>query len=48
MAKVPELLETYVWKIASNELDALAEILRALPLVPIIPEWKAEPKAKST
>lgn len=48
MAKVPELLETYVWKIALNELDALAEILRALPLVPIIPEWKAEPKAKST
>jgi len=30
--KVPDLLHTYVWKEPKSELDALQEIIRALPI----------------
>ena len=38
--KVPKLLEQYVWKEPQSHLEALDEILRALPLVPGEPGWK--------
>lgn len=31
---IPELLQSYVWKKPATELDALIEIMKALPLVP--------------
>jgi hypothetical protein len=31
-AKVPHLLDTYVWKEPKSDLGALREILRALPI----------------
>jgi hypothetical protein len=31
---IPDLLREYVWKSPRTELDALAEILKALPLIP--------------
>ena len=38
--KVPKLLEQYVWKEPQSHLEALDEILRALPQVPGEPGWK--------
>jgi|GEM_PF-1966755 len=37
---VPDLLKTYVWKEPSDELDALTEIIRALPITLGPPDWK--------
>ncbi len=38
--KVPSLLEQYVWKEPQSQLEALNEIVRALPLVPSEPGWR--------
>jgi hypothetical protein len=38
--KVPALLKSYVWKEPPSPLDALDEIVRALPLLPGAPGWK--------
>lgn len=38
--KVPELLEPYVWKKPASDLEALQEILRALPLTTGDVKWK--------
>jgi hypothetical protein len=38
--RVPKLLEPYVWKEPRSHLDALDEIVRALPLAPGEPCWK--------
>jgi len=32
IGQVPELLKTYVWKQPSNDLEAIQEIIKALPL----------------
>ena len=37
---VPELLETYVWKEPSSDLEAFTEILRALPITVGPPSWR--------
>lgn len=37
---VPELLKQYVWKEPSNNLVALQEIIRALPVQPLAIDWK--------
>lgn len=37
---VPDLLKQYVWKEPGTELEALNEILRALPVEPGEPRWK--------
>ncbi len=37
---VPALLQQYVWKEPQSQLEALDEIIRALPLVPGEPCWK--------
>jgi hypothetical protein len=39
--QVPELLKRYVWKEPETPLEALDEILRALPIELGKPEWKA-------
>jgi hypothetical protein len=39
--KVPALLEQYVWKEPRSHLEALDEILRALPIRPLEIRWKA-------
>lgn len=33
-AEIPELLKSFVWKSPATELDALTEIIKALPLAP--------------
>lgn len=55
MAEIPELLKTYVWKKPKSPLEALREIVRALPVVPGTVDWREEitgvvtvPKTKST
>jgi len=52
---IPELLKTYVWKKPKTSLEALREIVRALPVAPGNIEWRSEitgvvtaPKIKST
>jgi hypothetical protein len=40
--EVPDLLRPYVWKNPANELEALRELIRALPLKPAVPAWKDE------
>ena len=54
-AQIPELLESYVWKEPKTSLEALREIVRALPVVPGKADWRdeiagvaTEPKTKST
>lgn len=37
---VPELLQQYVYKTPKDELDALREILKALPIRVSEPRWK--------
>ena len=37
---VPELLKQYVWKEPSTELEALTEVLRAIPIEPGEPRWR--------
>ncbi len=53
--EIPELLKAYVWKKPKSPLEALREIIRALPVVPGIVDWRDEitgivtaPKTKST
>jgi len=55
VGEIPELLKTYVWKKPKSPLEALREILRALPVVTGIVDWRDEitgvvtvPKTKST
>ena len=52
---IPELLEPYVWKTPKTQLEALREIVRALPVAPTSVDWRDEiagvvtaPKTKST
>ena len=54
-AQIPELLESYVWKAPKTSLEALQEMVRALPVVPGKADWREEiagvataPKTKST
>jgi TIR domain len=42
--EVPELLREFVFKMPATQLDALNEILRALPIEPGEPRWRAELK----
>ena len=53
--EIPELLETYVWKKPKTPLEALREIVRALPVAPVSVDWRDEiagvvtaPKTTST
>jgi hypothetical protein len=39
-AKVPELLTPYVWKAPAQHLEALREVIKALPLRLPPPEWR--------
>ena len=39
---VPELLRPYVWKKPRTQLQALTEIIRALPITPVSVDWKEE------
>ena len=41
-ASIPELLKDYVWKTPKTDLEALREIIRALPVVPGSVEWRDE------
>ncbi|MYB54965.1 MAG: toll/interleukin-1 receptor domain-containing protein [Gemmatimonadetes bacterium] len=41
-ASIPDLLETYVWKKPKTSLEALREIVRALPIAPGIIDWRDE------
>lgn len=52
---IPELLKTYVWKKPKSSLEALREIVRALPIVATTVDWRdgidgvvSVPKIKST
>lgn len=54
-APIPDLLEPYVWKKPKTSLEALREIVRALPIAPGFIDWRDEiagvikvPKTKST
>ena len=40
--QVPELLQPYVWKTPRTQLDALREIVRALPVVVGTVEWRVD------
>ncbi len=40
VGEIPELLKTYVWKKPKTSLEALREIVRALPIVPAVAEWR--------
>ena len=53
--EIPELLEPYVWKEPKTRLEALREIVRALPVVPVGVDWRDDiagvvtiPKTAST
>jgi hypothetical protein len=55
MGEIPELLKTYVWKKPKSPLEALREIVRALPVTPGVVDWRDEitgvvtvPRTKST
>lgn len=55
VGEIPELLKTYVWKKPETSLEALREIVRALPVVSDTVDWRPEitgvvtaPKIKST
>ena len=39
---VPEMLRSYVWKSPQNQVEALCELVRALPLRPGAPVWPDE------
>ena len=41
-APIPDLLEPYVWKKPKTPLEALREIVRALPIAPEIIDWRDE------
>lgn len=40
VGEIPELLKTYVWKKPQTQLEAFREIVRALPVVPGIVDWR--------
>jgi len=42
LGAIPELLKTYVWKKPKTPLEALREIVRALPVVPGMVDWRTE------
>ena len=53
--EIPELIEPYVWKKPKTQLEALREIVRALPVAPVYVDWRDDitgvvtlPKTKST
>jgi len=55
VGQIPELLKTYVWKKPRTQLEALREIVRALPVAPGDIDWRSDitgvvtaPKIKST
>ncbi len=55
MGEIPELLKTYVWKEPKTSLEALREIVRAVPVAPVRVDWRDEiagvvtaPNTKST
>lgn len=55
VGEIPELLKTYVWKKPKTPLEAFGEIVRALPVVPGIVDWRegitgvvTTPRTKST
>ena len=55
VGEIPELLTTYVWKEPKTLLEALREVVRALPVGPVGVDWREEitgvvtaPKTKST
>jgi hypothetical protein len=55
VGEIPELLKTYVWKKPKTTLEALREIVRALPIAPNFIDWREGidgivtiPKIKST
>ena len=39
---IPELLTTYVWKKPTTKLEALREIIRALPVAPGVIDWRQD------
>ena len=41
-SEIPELLKSYVWKAPSNNLEAIREIVKALPLTTGMPFFKKE------
>ena len=55
VSEIPDLLKTYVWKNPKTQLEAIREIVRALPVLPGIVDWRENitgiatlPKTKST
>ncbi len=55
IGEIPELLKTYVWKKPKTSLEALKEIVRALPITPSVVDWRegidgvmTVPKTRST
>jgi hypothetical protein len=40
VGEVPGLLKPYVWKKPKSSLEALREIVRALPIVPKLVDWR--------
>jgi len=55
VGEIPELLKVYVWKTPKPQLEALQEIVRALPILPGTVDWREGisgvatlPKTKST
>lgn len=40
VGEIPELLKTYVWKKPKTSLEALREIVRALPIAPAVIDWR--------
>ena len=55
VGEIPELLKTYVWKKPKTSLEALREIVRALPIAHNLVDWRegidgvvTAPKIKST
>ena len=41
-AQIPPLLKPYVWKKPTTQLEALREIVRALPVIPLSIDWRDE------
>jgi hypothetical protein len=55
VGEIPDLLKTYVWKKPKTSLEALREIIRALPIAPSLVDWRegiegvvTSPKVKFT
>lgn len=41
-ARIPDLLEPFAWKTPSTHLEALREIVRALPIAPATVDWRSQ------